>query len=241
MHFTNLKNLTDGYKNSQNDYIMSTKFNILSSVPNLSEKGKVSVIASRPGMGKTTFMLQTALNYAINQNKPCYIFSLEMNKEYLLKRTLKMIPDFDTLIRLPISICDDISDIEDIEKAFEYEIKDGIVFIDYLWLVRSKIGGITPKDILMELKEIAEQKQISIVLTSQLSATEYEELLKNKDIGLQYYALAERFIFLNREPFLLDDYTENPNADNVYITIYENADITTKMFKWNSEKYCFEQ
>ncbi len=46
------------------------------------------VLAARPGMGKSSFMLSIAMNLAINHQKPVAIFSLEMSKEQLVMRML---------------------------------------------------------------------------------------------------------------------------------------------------------
>ncbi len=46
------------------------------------------VLAARPGMGKSSFMLSVAMNLAMNHQKPVAIFSLEMSKEQLVMRML---------------------------------------------------------------------------------------------------------------------------------------------------------
>jgi replicative DNA helicase len=46
------------------------------------------VIAGRPSMGKTSFVLNVALNAAVEQRKPVALFSLEMSKEQLVERML---------------------------------------------------------------------------------------------------------------------------------------------------------
>lgn len=46
------------------------------------------VIAGRPAMGKTSFVLNVALHAAVEHRKPTAIFSLEMSKEQLVERML---------------------------------------------------------------------------------------------------------------------------------------------------------
>ena len=46
------------------------------------------VIAARPGMGKTAFALNIALNVAMNEKLPCAVFSLEMGEESLVTRLI---------------------------------------------------------------------------------------------------------------------------------------------------------
>ncbi|MGN0293342.1 MAG: replicative DNA helicase [Lachnospiraceae bacterium] len=54
------------------------------------------LIAARPSMGKTAFVLNIAHNVAIRQEKCCAIFSLEMSKEQLVNRMLAMDANVDS-------------------------------------------------------------------------------------------------------------------------------------------------
>ena len=50
--------------------------------------GQLIIIAARPGMGKTSFAMNVAENVAVEQGKPCAIFSLEMGTDELITRML---------------------------------------------------------------------------------------------------------------------------------------------------------
>ena len=65
--FTDLDNMTTGFHPS--DFIL---------------------IAARPSMGKTAFVLNILEYVAIKKNRPCMIFSLEMSKEQLVNRLFAM-------------------------------------------------------------------------------------------------------------------------------------------------------
>lgn len=52
------------------------------------QKGDLCIIAARPSMGKTSWVLNVAATAAIDHEVPVAIFSLEMSKEQLLKRLL---------------------------------------------------------------------------------------------------------------------------------------------------------
>lgn len=54
------------------------------------QPGNLVLIAARPAMGKTSFVLSLAKNVVINQNKPIALFSLEMSKTELVNRLLSM-------------------------------------------------------------------------------------------------------------------------------------------------------
>ncbi|MCS7263149.1 MAG: AAA family ATPase, partial [Aquificaceae bacterium] len=48
------------------------------------------ILAARPGMGKSSFMLSMAINMAMQEKVPVAIYSLEMSKEQLVLRALSM-------------------------------------------------------------------------------------------------------------------------------------------------------
>lgn len=52
--------------------------------------GQLIIVAARPGMGKTSFMLQTALNAALQSGTGVAFFSMEMSKQELAMRLLSM-------------------------------------------------------------------------------------------------------------------------------------------------------
>ena len=51
-------------------------------------KSDLILLAARPGMGKTSFALNVALNVAKASGKAVAVFSLEMSKEQLVTRVL---------------------------------------------------------------------------------------------------------------------------------------------------------
>ncbi len=53
------------------------------------------LIAARPSMGKTAFVLNLIENVAIRKGMPCMIFSLEMSKEQLVNRLISMESNVD--------------------------------------------------------------------------------------------------------------------------------------------------
>ncbi|MDQ3141563.1 MAG: replicative DNA helicase [Bacteroidota bacterium] len=54
------------------------------------QNSNLIIIAARPGMGKTSFMLAVARNAAIDYKKPVALFSLEMNNLELVNRLISM-------------------------------------------------------------------------------------------------------------------------------------------------------
>ena len=54
------------------------------------------LIAARPSMGKTAFVLNLVDHVAVKKKRPCMIFSLEMSKEQLVNRMLAMESNVDS-------------------------------------------------------------------------------------------------------------------------------------------------
>ena len=62
------------------------------------QRGDLVILAARPSMGKTAFMVNIAENVCIHQNKPVYLFSLEMSREQLITRMMA------SLARVPANL-----------------------------------------------------------------------------------------------------------------------------------------
>lgn len=65
------------------------------------QKGDLVIIAARPSMGKTAFVVGSALHAAITNQIPVAVFSLEMSKESLVQRMLchEALVDLSRLLR----------------------------------------------------------------------------------------------------------------------------------------------
>ena len=63
-------------------------FTDVDAVTNGWQKGTLNIIAARPGMGKTAFVLSMARNIAVEYQKPLAIFSLEMSASDLVIRLI---------------------------------------------------------------------------------------------------------------------------------------------------------
>ena len=157
------------------------------------------ILAARPGIGKTTFALNIALNIALKEKNPVGFFSLEMSKEELVDRLLVVQADIDAwrlktgrlsdddfrrlteamgeLSEAPIFIDDTpgASIIEMRTKARKLKIEKGLRFliVDYLQLAN---GGRFFESRVQEvsfvsqgLKNLARELKIPVLAISQLS------------------------------------------------------------------------
>ena len=179
---------------NQNKTFFKTGFEDLDCILGIQEKkGALITIGARPVMGKTTFMLSIMENILL-KNKRCLYFSLEMSKEQVITRLLFQIAEIsfikskmnnmdekdweklsdamNNLLMWDLKL-DDNSGIktEEIETAIKEQQPD-VVFIDYLQLMdgkRKQDRCTQIEEIIKDLKRIAKENGVVIVIASQLS------------------------------------------------------------------------
>jgi replicative DNA helicase len=157
------------------------------------------IVAARPAMGKTAFVLNIAQHVAFRQNIPVAIFSLEMSKEQLVTRMMSMEAMVDSqLIRTgeledqdweklmesaavighsPLIIDDTpgltISEIRSKCRRYKQTQGVGLVIIDYLQLMagsgRSESRQQEISEISRSLKALAREIDAPIIALSQLN------------------------------------------------------------------------
>ena len=160
-------------------------------------KSDLLIVAARPAMGKTSFVLNMAANVCRHtQDKEVVIFSLEMSKEQLVTRMLssESLVDSDKLMKgnisgddwtklakgaerlsnMPIYL-DDTAGITVVQmKAKLRRMKNlGLVIIDYLQLMNSsrkidnRVNEIS--EMTRQLKLMAKELNVPVITLSQLS------------------------------------------------------------------------
>lgn len=67
---------------------VATEFHQLDQMTGGFHGSELIIVAGRPSMGKSTFVLNVLANVAIRQNKPCALFSIEMSKENIARNML---------------------------------------------------------------------------------------------------------------------------------------------------------
>ncbi|WP_185861156.1 replicative DNA helicase [Blattabacterium cuenoti] len=67
---------------------ISSGFHKLDDITSGWQNSDLIILASRPGMGKTTFMLSMVKNIVVNQKKPIIVFSLEMSSIQLITKLI---------------------------------------------------------------------------------------------------------------------------------------------------------
>lgn len=157
------------------------------------------VLAARPAMGKTAFVLNMAEYIAVHSKVPTVIFSLEMGKEQLVNRLLSMNSKVDAQSILTGDLKDSewadlmesarnigestliidetpgisISELRSKCRKLKLERGLGLIIIDYLQLMTTK-GRVESRqqeisDISRSLKALARELDVPVVALSQLS------------------------------------------------------------------------
>ena len=157
------------------------------------------LIAARPSMGKTAFVLNIAEYIAFRSNETVAIFSLEMSKEQLVNRLFALESRVDSQILRTGNLNDNdwsslieaagvigrsnliiddtpgisVSELRSKCRKYKLEHNLGIIMIDYLQLMqgsrRAESRQQEISDISRSLKEIARELQVPVVALSQLS------------------------------------------------------------------------
>lgn len=156
------------------------------------------IIAARPGMGKTAFVVSAMRNAAVDFKRPVAIFSLEMASVQLVNRMIsaeaelegekirkgqlaefewqQLVHKTNRLSSAPIFIDDTpaLSILELRAKSRRLKAEHGIqlIIVDYLQLMRGDTGGNREQEIASisrALKGIAKELNVPVLALSQLS------------------------------------------------------------------------
>ena len=83
-----LKQISELAENKGKMRGIPTGYKDFDAITNGLKKSDLILLAARPGVGKTSFAMNIAINSAVNEGKRIAIFSLEMSKEQLMQRAL---------------------------------------------------------------------------------------------------------------------------------------------------------
>jgi replicative DNA helicase len=122
------------------------------------QRSDLFILAARPSMGKTAFVLNLAHNIALGANVPVLIFSLEMGKEQLVDRLLSMESGVDAWALRTGNLTD--SDFEKIGQAMG-SLSEAQIFID-------DTPGITVSDLRTKARREAHQRPLGLIIVDYL-------------------------------------------------------------------------
>lgn len=157
------------------------------------------LVAARPAMGKTAFVLNIAHHVAVRKKIPTVIFNLEMSKESLVSRMVAMdslvdsqkiqtgqlsdddwdqvLASFESIAAAPLFIEDSsaltISELRSKCRRLKSKNNLGLIIIDYLQLM-STTGKVESRqqfvsDMSRSLKMLARELDVPIIALSQLN------------------------------------------------------------------------
>lgn len=122
------------------------------------QRSDLFILAARPAMGKTAFVLNLAHNVAIGAKEPVLIFSLEMSKEQLVDRLLAMESGVDAWALRTGNLTD--SDFEKLSHAMG-TLSEAPIYID-------DTPGITVSDMRTKARREAHQHNLGLVIVDYL-------------------------------------------------------------------------
>ncbi|MBP3621371.1 MAG: replicative DNA helicase [Lachnospiraceae bacterium] len=161
--------------------------------------GELLLVAARPAMGKTAFVLNIAHDIAVMHQIPCAIFSLEMSKEQLVSRMIaidamvdskkmklgdlsnddwdKVTESIEAIASSPIYIDDNssitISELRSKCRKLKQNFDIQLIILDYLQLMSSSRNVESRQQFIAEvsraLKNIARELNVPVIALSQLS------------------------------------------------------------------------
>lgn len=161
--------------------------------------GELLLVAARPAMGKTAFVLNIAHDLAVMHGVPCALFSLEMSKEQLVSRMIaidamvdsksmklgnlsdddwdKVIESTEAIAKAPLYIDDNssitISELRSKCRKLKQNHNIGVIMLDYLQLMSTTRHVESRQqfisDVSRALKNIARELNVPVIALSQLS------------------------------------------------------------------------
>ncbi|MBP3431946.1 MAG: replicative DNA helicase [Clostridia bacterium] len=233
-----LKQISELAENKGKMRGIPTGYKEFDAITNGLQKSDLILLAARPGVGKTSFAMNIAVNAAINEGKKCAIFALEMSKEQLMQRALSSLAkvnlghvlrgsmDSDEWKRIwtaekklaqsGIYVDDSslITPFEIISKCRKLKMTEGLdlIVIDYLQLMTMGKGG----------RESRTQEVSDLTRTLKIAA---------KELNVPIILLSQ----LSRAVELREDHRPVLSDLRESGSIEQDADIV--LFLYNPDKY----
>ena len=226
------------------------------------------LVAARPSMGKTAFVLNVAENVAIKQGITTAVFSLEMSNVQLVNRMLslessvdadklrkgrldsndwgKLIEGADGIAKSKLIIDDTpgitISELRSKCRKYKMENNLGLIIIDYLQLMSGN-GQQEISDISRSLKALARELDVPVVTLSQLSRAveqrpDHRPMLSDLRESGAIEQDADVVMFLYRDDYYNKD-TELKGIAEIIIAKQRNGPIGTVKMAWIPEQTRF--
>jgi len=205
--------------------------------------GSVTIIAGRPGAGKSVMLAQIGLNFA-KQNRPVSLVSLEMEDVEFADRLLQTVEE-NQLAGLPIHVADAVFDWPSIAAACRLSVKrwkSQLLVMDYLQLIegaKNKYGSREQEvsSVSRGLKRLAKELDVPVICGAQLNrnaAKSAKPTLADLRESGSIEQDADNVIFVYR-----DDGEDA--VTNIDIAKQRGGKKDCHKMKLNGPKFCFEE
>ena len=206
------------------------------------------LLAARPGMGKTSFALNTARTVA--EEKTAAVFSMEMSREQVAARLLALAPPAENKRTCSGTIYIDDNpalSVADIHAKCCQLDNLGLVVIDYLQLMTWNRGGENRWQLAAEtsrmLKIMAKELDVPVLCLSQLSRANESRADKRPMLSdLRESGAIEQdadiVMFLYRDDYYNDD-SETHNLAECIIAKNRHGETGTVELQWLPEYTTF--
>ncbi len=233
---------------------ITSGFNTIDKITKGFKKGELITIAVRPGIGKTSFLLSMIHKIALTESHCVGIFSAEREGKQFMKRLIQSTSGIamskirneklsdiernhvDSIINSITNskmIIDDQAGISTqtiAEKALKMKkVGVEIIFIDYLELLHSNNTANECEaddlcNVMIDLRKIAEDTQLPIVLFSQLNKpNKYDNKYKYTPDYINRNT--NTLLFLNRPSYYHINQIEHKAEDIAEVTVAKNINI----------------
>lgn len=207
---------------------MKTGFEKLDNIIHSLNCGELTCIAGRPGLGKTTLLIDIVNNISKNSNDKILFVSLENSKEQLEERIKSNNVELITNKLF-------INDIEDTCRSLSYKYHYlSLIVVDYLQLIKPEIRRknlLREKiDIVKALKQLSIELNVPIIITFQLPRTNEKPKLEDLNIYGTTYHYSKVLLLYNDGSNLKIDVVKNKGVSHRFVDLV-----------FNNEKLSFEE
>lgn len=149
---------------------LKTGFYQIDKATNGLQKSDLIIIASRPGVGKTSLAMNIVSNAALESKAKCAVFSLEMGREQLAQRMLFSVAN----VSMAKALRGDLNEADwaKIWKA-EKKLKDADIFID-------DNAMNTPSQVLAKCRKLKREKGLDLIAIDYLGLMKSDEKTDNR-------------------------------------------------------------
>lgn len=204
---------------------MKTGFEKLDNIIHNLNCGELVCIASRPGLGKTTLLIDIVNNISKQTNDKILFISLENSKEQLEKRIKSNNVEIITDKVL-------INDIEDTCRNLSYKYHYlSLIVVDYLQLIKPEIRRknlLREKiDVIKALKQLSIELNVPIIITSQLPRTDEKPELEDLNVYGTAYHYSKVLLLYNDGSSLKIDVVKNKGVSHKFVDlVFDNEKLS---------------